>query len=349
MRGHGVQQLWYPRRPRPAWWFLAWPLWFLFLWPAQLLYVGVAAWRKRRARPQRLPVPVVVVGNLVVGGAGKTPLTLALAENLRARGWHPGIVSRGYGADLGAAVRAVHATSTAAEVGDEPRLLAQRSACPVWVGRARAAAGQALLAAHPEVDVLLCDDGLQHYSLARDVEIAVFDTRGAGNGWRLPLGPLREPLARLLTVDAVVGNGCAVEGFAAQRPAFTMPLQAQDFYALGAPEKRCSAAELLVQLAGKNVHAIAGIGAPQRFFASLRALGFDFVAHPFPDHHAYLAAELDFGAQSILLMTEKDAVKCAALVLPAALAAAWVLPVSAVLPPALMDLIVEKLRGCSSA
>lgn len=339
-----LQRLWYQRRPRPALWFLAGGLTWLLLWPLHALFVLISAARRRWTRPQRLPVPVVVVGNLVVGGAGKTPLTLALAEHLRARGWHPGIVSRGYGADLGSAVRAVTPVSRAQDVGDEPCLLARRSGCPVWVGRERAAAGRALLTAHPQVDVLLCDDGLQHYRLARDVEIAVFDARAAGNGWRLPLGPLREPLARLGEVDAVVGNGCAVDALAAGRPAFTMTLQAQDFYRLDAPQIRVPAAGLAAQSAGKNLHAIAGIGDPERFFRSLRALGLNFSAHAFADHHAYRTSDLDFGPQTALLMTEKDAVKCAALALPEA----WVLPVTADLPPTLMDLIVEKLRGCPS-
>lgn len=344
-----LQRLWFQRRPKPALWFLAWLLCWLVLWPLHLLFVLGSAGRRRWAARQRLPVPVVVVGNLIVGGAGKTPLTLALAEQLRAQGWQPGIVSRGYGADLGAAVRAVTADSRPQEVGDEPCLLARRSACPLWVGRDRAAAGRALLAAHPEVDVLLCDDGLQHYRLARDVEIAVFDARGVGNGWRLPLGPLREPLSRLTRVDAVVGNGCVVDALARGRPAFTMTLQTDDFYHLGSPQQRCPAAELAARLTGKNVHALAGIGHPERFFATLRALGLQFEAHAFADHQPYRMADLAFGPQAVLLMTEKDAVKCAALPLSEAVAEAWVLPVTAQLPPALMDLIVEKLRGCSSA
>ena len=349
MRADGLQRLWFQRRPRPALWFLAWFLCWLVLWPLHLLFVLGSTGRRRWAARRHLPVPVVVVGNLIVGGAGKTPLTLALAEQLRTRGWRPGIISRGYGADLGTAVRAVTADSLPQEVGDEPCLLARRSGCPLWVGRDRVAAGRALLAAHPEVNVLLCDDGLQHYRLARDVEIAVFDARGAGNGWRLPLGPLREPLARLAQVDAVVGNGCTVDALALGRPAFTMTLQTDGFYRLGSPQQRCSAAELVTRLAGKNVHAIAGIGHPERFFATLRALGLQFEAHAFADHQPYQLADLAFGPQAVLLMTEKDAVKCAALPLSEAVAEAWVLPVTAQLPPALMDLIVEKLRGCSSA
>lgn len=326
-----LQRQWFQRRLTPALRLLL-PL----LGPFNLLFAGVAGRRRRQARPQRLPAPVVVVGNLTVGGAGKTPLTLWLAGQLAARGWRPGIVSRGYG---GAATqpRPVREASTPAEVGDEPLLLARRSGVPVWVGRDRAAAGQALLAAHPEVDVVLCDDGLQHYRLARDVELAVFDRRGAGNGWRLPLGPLREPLARLAEVDAVIGNDFDAAALAGATPAFAMRLRAGEFWRLDDPPQRCGAAALR----GRKLHALAGIGDPQRFFASLRGLGLDFVAHPFPDHHAYTAADLRFGEDAVLLMTEKDAVKCAGLTT----AEAWVLPVEAGLSPALIDLIVEKLRG----
>ncbi len=326
-----LQRHWYERRLTPAFWLLL-PL----LLPLNLLFVGVAGWRRRQARPQRLPVPVVVVGNLTVGGAGKTPLTLWLAGQLAARGFRLGIVSRGYGA-AAAQPRPVLADSTPAEVGDEPLLLGRRSGVPVWVGRDRAAAGRALLAAHPEVDLLLCDDGLQHYRLARDVEIAVFDRRGAGNGWRLPLGPLREPLARLAEVDAVVGNDFAATELAGGRPAFAMTLRAGDFYRLDDPAVRCAAA----QLRGRPLHAVAGIGDPGRFFRTLAGLGLDCVPHPFPDHHAYAAGDLAFGDDAVLLMTEKDAVKCAGLTA----AETWVLPVDADLPPALTDLLVEKLRG----
>jgi len=326
-----LQRQWFQRRLTPALWLLL-PL----LLPLNLLFIAVAGWQRRTLRAVRLPVPVVVVGNIIVGGAGKTPLTLWLAEQLRARGWQPGIVSRGYGAAANLP-RQVTPVSLPQDVGDEPLLLARRSHLPVWVGRDRAAAGTALLAAHPEVDVVLCDDGLQHYRLARDVELVVFDRRGAGNGWRLPLGPLREALARLAAVDAVIGNGFSVESLARTRPSFAMHLQAGDFQRLDDPAQRCQAADLR----GKNLHALAGIGDPQRFFTTLRELGLDFVAHPFPDHHAYSADDLALGDDVVLLMTEKDAVKCTGLTTREA----WVLPVEAGLSPALIDLIVEKIRG----
>ncbi len=323
-----LQRQWFAqRRPTPALWFLL---------PLAALFFPLARLKQRLTRPQRLPVPVVVVGNITVGGTGKTPLTLWLAQRLLAQGRRPGIVSRGYGGSADAP-RPVSVTDSPAEVGDEPLLLARRGGVPVWVGRDRAAAGRALLAAHPEVDLLLCDDGLQHYRLARDVELAVFDGRGAGNGWPLPVGPLREPLARLRTVDAVVCNGAADPRLPAAAQRFDMRLQAGTFYRLDRPDLTCAPA----QLAGRRLHALAGIGDPERFFRTLEGLGLAFTRHPFADHHAYTAADLAFAADGVLLMTEKDAVKCAGLTA----GEAWVLPVEAELPPALVELILEKIRG----
>jgi tetraacyldisaccharide 4'-kinase len=320
----------------PALWGLA---------PFALLFALLSGFRRfcYRAgllRAVALPVPVVVVGNLVVGGAGKTPLTLALAEGLRQAGWRPGLVSRGYGRK-GKAPQPVFPHSSPTEVGDEPVLLATRSGLPVWVGRDRAAAGAALLAAHPEVNLLLCDDGLQHYRLRRDVEIAVFDERGVGNGHLLPLGPLREPRSRLGGVDAVVFNdvsGSLAPDFGdLPAPNFNMRLVPGMFYRLGHPAERTAAAEL----AAKKLHAIAGIGNPERFFRTLAQLGLQFVPHPFPDHHAYRPADLAFPPGEVILMTEKDGVKCAAFNPPDA----WVLPVTAELPSALIDLLLEKLKN----
>lgn len=323
-----LQRLWFEqRRLSPALWLLA---------PLAGLYAAVAARNRHHARPERLAVPVIVVGNITVGGAGKTPLTLWLAGQLKARGWCPGIVSRGYGSKE-SLPRQVRADSVAVDVGDEPILLARRSGAPVWVGRDRVAAGRALLAEHPEVNVIVCDDGLQHYRLARDVELAVFDGRGIGNGWRLPAGPMREPLSRLSGVDAVICNGVADGRLPSSPPRFTMRLRAGDFYRLGDPRQRCSAASLV----GRRLHALVGIGDPGRFFRTLEALGLRFERHPFPDHHPYSAADLAFAKDSVLLMTEKDAVKCAGLTV----GETWVLPVEAELSPALIDLILEKLRG----
>lgn len=290
---------------------------------------------------ERLPVPVVVVGNITVGGTGKTPLVIHLARALRALGRHPGIVSRGYGGETVEAVE-VTPSSDPGAVGDEPLLLARRSACPVFVGRNRAAVGRSLLARHPECDVIIADDGLQHYRLARDVEIAMFDERGVMNGWSLPAGPLREPVSRLAQVDAVVLNGVGVPSAPTlDRPVFVMRLPGDIFQRLDDPLMTCCAAEL----AGDKLHAVAGIGTPQRFFDRLREMGLSFVEHAFADHHAYRAEDLAFAGDAILT-TEKDAVKLARLSSPLPV---WVLPVTAEVSPDLAEFVLEKLNGRSSA
>ena len=306
-------------------------------------------YRRGVLRSFELPVPVVVVGNLTVGGSGKTPLVLWLAQQFAERGWRPGIISRGYGG-MGE-TREVGKDSEAALVGDEPLLLARRSGAPVFVGRDRVAAGRALLAAHPECDVVISDDGLQHYRLRRDVEIAVFDGRGTGNSRLLPAGPLREPVGRAATVTAIVWNSAATrtmpQSFAGMAvPQFAMLLEGRRFYALRDAACHC----LPEDLAGKPVYAIAGIGDPSRFFAQLDALKIRFEAHPFPDHFAYGADDLAFAGGGVLLMTEKDAVKCLAL----PLGDAWVLPVDARLEPGpggetLLSTILEKLDGRAPA
>jgi tetraacyldisaccharide 4'-kinase len=277
----------------------------------------------------RLRAPVIVVGNLTVGGTGKTPLILALAEALRREGRRPGILSRGYGGAL-AGPRAVSAGDDAGRVGDEPLLLAERSGCPVWIGADRVAAGRALLAAHAECDVILCDDGLQHYRLRRDFEIAVEDERGYGNGLPLPAGPMREPVSR--RVDATVVNGAAL------RPGtFRMRLTLAGFYRVGerpAPVARS-------ELSGRRLHAVAGIGNPQRFFEELARMGLNFTAHPFPDHHRFRPADLEFADCDLVLMTEKDAVKCRRFGRRDLIAAA----VDAEVDPAVGNLILERIHG----
>ena len=314
---------WY-RRSAVAW----------LLWPASLAFGVVVAVRRLLfrlglLRSERAGIPVLVVGNLTVGGAGKTPLVLWLAEFLKSRGWCPALVSRGYGSAPGPP-RAATLASRYSEAGDEPIVLARRSGCPVWVGVDRAAVVRALREAHPEVDLAILDDGLQHYRLRRDVEIAVVDSRGFGNGFLLPAGPLREPASRLRSVDAVVAHAApGIEGFA-------MVLEGDTLYRMtNAAERRPAAA-----FRGETVHAVAGIGDPSRFFLHLRALGVRIEPHPFPDHHPFAPGDLDFAGEAPLVMTEKDAVKLR----HAARPNWWVLPVTARLDPAFGDWLVGKLN-----
>lgn len=314
-------------------WYRISPL-HLILWPASWLFRALSASRRLLYRchilpSYRLAVPVIVIGNISVGGTGKTPLTLALARQLADHGWHPLIVSRGFGGT--AQQRQVTTDSTAQQVGDEPLLMAQREICPVWVGRDRVATAQTALRTHPQCDVLLCDDGLQHYRLQRDFEIVVIDgTRRFGNGLLLPAGPLRETESRLKTVDAVVVNGGETG-----RGQYAMTLSGAIFHALRRPETTASAANLQ----GLRLHAVAGIGHPQRFFDYLKSLGLNVVPHAFPDHHPYSAADLAFADCDALLLTEKDAVKCT----PFADEKYWVLRVDARIDPALITHLLRKI------
>lgn len=286
--------------------------------------------QQRRAREQRLPVPVVVVGNIAVGGTGKTPFVIWLVERLREWGWRPGVVSRGYGGRARAWPQRVQPESDPAQVGDEPVLIATRAGCPVVVGPDRVAAARELLAAGG-VDIVVSDDGLQHYRLWRDLEIVVVDaTRGLGNGRLLPAGPLREPASRLAEVALVVANGSGWTA-PAGRP-LAMRLAADEARRLDG-----SGARPLAAFAGQTVHAVAGIGNPARFFAMLSQQNIGLVVHPFPDHHAFTRADLEFGDELPVLMTEKDAVKCRAFAGPAH----WVVPVAARIEPAGVAVVQE--------
>lgn len=290
-----LDALWY--RPHPARWLL---------WPLSLFYGFVIALRRglyRRGwlRSGRLPVPVIVVGNITVGGTGKTPLVIWLVEQLRARGWEPGIISRGYGGRSRHWPRDVLPGSDPGEVGDEPVLLAQRLHCPIVVGPQRIEDARHLLAWH-DVNIIVSDDGLQHYALWRDIEIAVVDgTRGPeglGNGLLLPAGPLREPAARLREASLVVTHGADGQGL-------RMDLAPGVVRRLDGMEERPLAA-----FAGQAVHALAGIGHPERFFELLRAAGLRPQAHGFPDHYKYSQEDIVFKDNMDVIMTEKDAVKC---------------------------------------
>ena len=310
------------------------------LWPAALLFSFLVFFRRlfyklKLFRSTGAGIPVIVIGNLTVGGAGKTPLVLWVAEFLRRNGWKPGIVSRGYGrTEQGP--REANIASSVSEVGDEPILLNRRSGCPVWVAADRVEACRKLRAAHKDCDVILADDGLQHYALRRDLEICVVDAHGLGNGLLLPAGPLREPRSRLRSVDAVVTHG-AVEGVQGH----AMHLEGDAFVNLtNAKDVRPAKS-----FAGQRVHAVAGIGDPKRFFVQLGRFGLKPVPHPFPDHHVFTAAELDFGDEAPVVMTEKDAVKCK----PFAKAHYWIFPVSASLDPAFGRWLLERLGGPKAA
>jgi tetraacyldisaccharide 4'-kinase len=249
-------------------------------------------------------VAVVVVGNLTAGGAGKTPLVVWLALQLRARGIAAGVVLRGYGGTA-SGPELVDRDSDPAVVGDEAVLIARRAGCPVAVGRKRVAAARLL--ADEGCEVVLSDDGLQHLAMQRDVEIVVVDgARGFGNGALLPRGPLRESADRLHTVNAVVINGSDLTGLARRIAAPLSMFMAAD----ALRTVRTNEAVPLEELHGARVHAVAGIGNPERFFAQLRALGCRPVEHGFADHHAYAAADLAFAEPLPIVMTEKDAVKC---------------------------------------
>jgi tetraacyldisaccharide 4'-kinase len=302
-------------------------------------------------RPQtQLPVPVIVVGNIYVGGTGKTPMVIWLVEQLRLAGWTPGVISRGYGAQVDNIVE-VKAASLATEVGDEPLLIVQRTGCPMMVGRHRVASSQQLLAQYPQVDVIISDDGLQHYALGRDVEILMFDQRGIGNGWLLPAGPLRESVQRRR--DFTVLNSADKEHVRGiGHEVVTMHLRADVLMNLQHPELRQS----LTELQGKKMLAAAGIGNPQRFFDTLTSHGLEFESMPLADHFAFSSDLFQHVDAEIILITEKDAVKCRQIAGLKDDPRIWLLPVSAELDAEfqtqllkLLKITSEKKHGCTSA
>jgi tetraacyldisaccharide 4'-kinase len=323
--------------PERHWYRLSWLS--IALLPAAAVFrtfsaLRRAAYRTGVFRSERQQVPVVVIGNITAGGTGKTPLVIWLCAFLREHGFHPGVVSRGYGGE--GRIRNVPADANPAAVGDEPALLARRTGCPVWIGHDRTAAARALLSAHPECNVIISDDGLQHYSMRRDIEVAVVDaSRGLGNGLPIPSGPLREPASRLQEVDAVVLHGASAAPPDSPHT-FAMTLDGSAFRNLLNPAFVHDAAEFQ----GKRVHALAGIGNPARFFQHLQRLGLGFTAHPFPDHHAFSASDLDFANAEAIVMTEKDAIKCQ----PFARENMWVLAVNARIEPGFGQLILDKLK-----
>ena len=310
----------------------------VLLLPLTAVFAAIASLRRALYRAGilkawRAGVPVVVVGNITVGGSGKTPLVIAIVDTLREAGFSPGVVSRGYGAvppgadDPLGVVRVFPGVTTPERAGDEPVLIAERCNVPVFVSTDRPRAVRALLATNPEVDVVVSDDGLQHYALARDVEIAVVDgARLFGNGMLLPSGPLREPVSRLASVDAVVVNGEGASLDAARRT-FAMAPGNERFVSLS-DGRTLSAPDFALMARGARVHALAGIAHPARFFDHLARLGVRATGHAFSDHHAFQSGELRLPEAELVVMTEKDAVKCRSF----ADARMWCLRIDALLP-----------------
>jgi len=320
-----LQQIWYGGRAAP-WWLRALTAVFGLIVRSRHWLYG-HGW----CRQVRVAAPVIVVGNISVGGTGKTPLVIWLTGRLAGLGLRVAVVSRGYGRHGGGGVVRLLATSRADDVGDEALLIGRRAQCPVYVGDDRVQAAQAAIAAG--ATVVIADDGLQHLRLARDAEVVLVDTqRGFGNGALLPAGPLREPTVRLGTVSAVVlnveslGPGAGEQLEPRLRHGFRMRLAGSELQAVGEAGRR----RPLASFAGQRIHAVAGIGNPHRFFLTLRMAGLLPIEHRFPDHHPYQAGDLNFGDDLPVIMTEKDAVKCQAF----ASAQCWCLPVSAQFAPA---------------
>ena len=303
-----------------------------------VLLSGLRRFWMLRYRQKCLLTPVLVIGNISVGGTGKTPLIIALVKRLQLQGYRPGVISRGYGGKAPGYPYLLDSTSTAHEAGDEPVAIFQQTHAPVAVGPDRIASGKLL--EDQGCDILLSDDGLQHYRLGRDIEIAVVDgQRGLGNGWRLPVGPLREPASRLKEVDWLVVNSPRAE-FALNddknEPLFYVPMQIKPRQLVHLQSGRKMATDEIP----KQVNAVAGIGNPQRFADTLQSLGFAPQLHAFPDHHAFTPDDLLFDQDLPVVMTEKDAVKCREFARPN-----WFyLPVVADLPDSFWTAFAQKLE-----
>jgi tetraacyldisaccharide 4'-kinase len=323
------------------------------LWPVSVLFQALVALRRKLycagwLKSMHLPVPVVVVGNLFVGGTGKTPLAIWLAGELRRAGFLPGVISRGYGAKNNLP-RLVTSRSVPSEVGDEPVLIASRARCPVMVGRDRIASATALLSRHPEVNIIISDDGLQHYALERHIEIVLFDARGYGNGFMMPAGPLREPATRRR--DFTVVNADHIpSGMPAD--AIRMQLLGDTAEHLMDRSQRIKLNLLSIVPQGAElprIIAAAGIGNPARFFAMLRAAGVTFEELALPDHYDFAGNPFAGMTADLILITEKDAVKCSQNERLKNDPRIWVVPVTTHIEGALADKILEKLRGYPTA
>lgn len=330
-----------------AWLHRQWACRGILSWllsPLSLVYWAISQSKLRSAIPERVGVPVVVVGNIYVGGTGKTPITIRIAQRLAASGFTPGIISRGYGRSADD-VELVSEDSPAATVGDEPLLIAQTTGVPVAVGRNRVAAAKKLLAAHPEIDVIISDDGLQHRKLHRDVELAVVGARGLGNGWVLPAGPLREPPSRLDSVDAIILNA-TTDTLDSRTPRFAATSQLGQVRQL-ATNRIDDIDNLSKSISDHSltVVAAAGIAMPQRFFAMLSAHDIEAKGIPLPDHFDFHTNPFEKVKADIILITGKDAVKCRQIDSIAKDERIWVADLETKLDPYLIDRIIERIRS----
>lgn len=316
---------WY--KPHPIRWLL---------WPLSILYRAVMAGRKLLysaglLKQHHLAVPVIVVGNITVGGTGKTPFVIWLAKQLLEAGFKPGIISRGYGGEAESYPHLVTPQSNPVIVGDEPIIISRHTGCPMAVAPNRVAAGQLLLQQH-DCDIIISDDGLQHYALGRDIEIVIIDgQRQLGNQYCLPAGPLREPVSRLYEIDFFVHNGA--------HPSAAFVMNLTQGLAINLHDNKLK--QDLNTFAHQPIHAVAGIGNPQRFFDQLNEQGLNITVHPFADHYPFQAKDLQFNDDKPILMTEKDAVKCQVF----ANKNMWYVPVDASINGKLDQLILHKLAG----
>ncbi|OQW70674.1 MAG: tetraacyldisaccharide 4'-kinase [Proteobacteria bacterium ST_bin12] len=330
-----IYQAWHKRNAL-FYWVLV-PLSWVF---ALISLLRRYAYRLGLLKTHSLPVPVIIIGNIHMGGSGKTPVVIWMVEQLREQGYEPAVISRGYGGTAKLPTP-VYASSNPRLVGDEPVLIANRCNCPIFVGANRVHVGLELLKAHPSCNVIISDDGLQHYRLKRDMEIAVIDAETyLKNACLLPAGSLREPMGRLQKVDAIIKNGqenTEDEHSVSVTDAYQMQLIGTQFYNLVDPDIKATA----VYFKRKSIKAIAGIGNPARFYEHLRHLGLNFSSTSFEDHHAFTTADFAQLECDVLLMTEKDAVKCK----PFAQAHHWVLPIEAKIDGDLMQLVLKKLQN----
>lgn len=323
-----IQQSWYNKSSLTS---ILQPLSWLF---CLLVQIRRLLYRLRILRTSKLDVPVIVVGNLTVGGTGKTPMVIELANLLKKQGYRPGVISRGYGGQARTWPQQVRWDGDPTMVGDEAILIARRTRCPMAVGPDRVASAKALLK-YTDCNVIISDDGLQHYALGRDIEIAVIDgIRRYGNGKCLPAGPLREPIKRLDQVNFRITNGIAAP------EEFAMTYKTEKLRRADDPEVMLD----LSSLKNQTVHAIAGIGNPQRFFDQLKLSGLEIIEHAFPDHYPFKKTDLDFGEIQPIIITEKDAVKCQRFYLHNV----WYQPIKAILDNQFIEqllVMLERING----